>query len=571
MSSTQHRCVFVGNIPYDATEEELIRICEEVGPVVSFRLVIDRDTGKPKGYGFCEYRDEETALSARRNLQGYDINGRQLRVDFAENEKGSADRNRDQGRGGPGLVDLSKQSGGPKGGRDAALFQPVGLHAAVSAAAVMASLLGAPQVSAGNISQMGVARPPPGIDALTILLAGMSKYQLFDVLNHMKNFIQQNQQQARQVLMSNSQLVKALFQAQIILGSVPQVPLQNLQQGSIMPAQQGQVQQAPNNLQLQQGLQHAQAQRTRNYPFSMPVLTQQQMSNRAGPTMLSQQPLPPPNSLGLPPLNLTMQRTQPQLPLHLNPPPLPQQIRPMLPPSPPQGAQVSGLQPPLSQVANLPQIQQPNGLNANIPFMGVPPPLPSQPPPHMLQMPRPMGDMGGNGGIGQGGLPSSGGLLLPTSGGMPQFARAELPSTSAPFTNWNQLPVSSGPTVGAPLASTTLATSMPMGLGHTTMEYSQPVMQPPIQQPPTQHLHNQQLPGQQLASQHLPNQQPPSPHLLSQQPLGHQQSQVSLEPEQQKALLQQVMNLTPEQINFLPPEQRQQVLDLQQAFRNQII
>ena len=60
-----------------------------------FRLVIDRETGKPKGYGFCEYKDEETALSARRNLQGYAINGRQLRVDFAENDKGS-DRNREQ-------------------------------------------------------------------------------------------------------------------------------------------------------------------------------------------------------------------------------------------------------------------------------------------------------------------------------------------------------------------------------------------------------------------------------------------------------------------------------------------
>lgn len=59
------------------------------------RLVTDRETGKPKGYGFCEYKDEETALSARRNLQGYEINGRQLRVDFAENDKG-ADRNREQ-------------------------------------------------------------------------------------------------------------------------------------------------------------------------------------------------------------------------------------------------------------------------------------------------------------------------------------------------------------------------------------------------------------------------------------------------------------------------------------------
>lgn len=59
------------------------------------RLVTDRETGKPKGYGFCEYKDEETALSARRNLQGYEINGRQLRVDFAENDK-NADRNREQ-------------------------------------------------------------------------------------------------------------------------------------------------------------------------------------------------------------------------------------------------------------------------------------------------------------------------------------------------------------------------------------------------------------------------------------------------------------------------------------------
>lgn len=60
-----------------------------------FRLVTDRETGKPKGYGFCEYKDEETALSARRNLQSYEINGRQLRVDFAENDKGT-DKTRDQ-------------------------------------------------------------------------------------------------------------------------------------------------------------------------------------------------------------------------------------------------------------------------------------------------------------------------------------------------------------------------------------------------------------------------------------------------------------------------------------------
>eukprot|EP00250_Pteridium_aquilinum_P008240 c17794_g1_i2 orf=315-2039(-) len=574
MSSTQHRCVFVGNIPYDASEEELIRICEEVGPVVSFRLVLDRDTGKPKGYGFCEYRDEETALSARRNLQGYDINGRQLRVDFAENEKGSADRNRDQvkGRGGPGLVDVLKQTGGPKAARDPSLYQPVGLPSAVSAAAVMASLLGAPQLSGGSIGPVGSGRPPPGIDALTYHLAGMSKHQLYDVLNQMKNFIQLNQQQARQVLMSNSQLVKALFQAQIILGWVPQVPLQTLQTQGVqqpagMPVQQGQAQQVPTNAQVQQqGLQQPQTLRPQNFPFPFAAHPHQQGSTRSGAMLIPPQPLPPPppSSLGLPPLNLAMQRPQPQLPLHLNPPPLPHQVRPLLPPSPPQGAQVTGFQNTLNQSANLPQIQQPSGVPPNVSYLGAPPPLPNQPPPHVLQVPRAVGDMGGNGSIAQGGLPSSAGILIPTSGGITQFGRgaaAEIPVTSASYANWNQLPASSG-------ATSMLVMSMPMGLGHSSMltsnnqqgvsrgapfegpglhsqEYNQQTMQPPSQQ------HNQPLP--------------------SQQPPSQQQPQVSLEPEQQKALLQQVMNLTQEQINSLPPEQRQQVLDLQQAFRNQII
>ncbi|ONK69075.1 uncharacterized protein A4U43_C05F19030 [Asparagus officinalis] len=58
----------------------------------SYKLVCDKETGKPKGYGFCEYPDEETALSGLRHLNGYEINGRQLRVNFAQKDKGSTDR-----------------------------------------------------------------------------------------------------------------------------------------------------------------------------------------------------------------------------------------------------------------------------------------------------------------------------------------------------------------------------------------------------------------------------------------------------------------------------------------------
>lgn len=49
------KVVFVGNVPYDMGEEQLIEVFKSVGQVVGFRLVFDRDTGKPRGYGFCEF------------------------------------------------------------------------------------------------------------------------------------------------------------------------------------------------------------------------------------------------------------------------------------------------------------------------------------------------------------------------------------------------------------------------------------------------------------------------------------------------------------------------------------
>ncbi|KAL5714784.1 hypothetical protein ACHQM5_016696 [Ranunculus cassubicifolius] len=238
-NTSQHRCVFVGNIPYDATEEQLVQICEEVGPVVSFRLVIDRETGKPKGYGFCEYKDEETALSARRNLQGYEINGRQLRVDFAENDKG-ADRSREQGRGGPGMsanVDAPKSSGGPAiVGVDTTLYQPIGLPLSSTAASVMAGALGGVQADSmlSSTKQNGLQKSDP----LTLYLANMSRKQLYDVISEMKVMTTQNKELARQLLSLCPLLLKAVFQAQIILGMVtPQVlQMSNIRQpSSLLP------------------------------------------------------------------------------------------------------------------------------------------------------------------------------------------------------------------------------------------------------------------------------------------------------------------------------------------------
>lgn len=77
------RVIYVGSIPYDQTEEQILDIFRSVGPVVNFRLVFDKDSGKSKGFGFVEYHDAETAASAVRNLNNYQIGSRNLKVDFS--------------------------------------------------------------------------------------------------------------------------------------------------------------------------------------------------------------------------------------------------------------------------------------------------------------------------------------------------------------------------------------------------------------------------------------------------------------------------------------------------------
>lgn len=57
------------------------------GPFKEFRLKVDQKTQQPKGFGFCEYADPDIAASALRNLNKSEINGRNLKVDFASDNK----------------------------------------------------------------------------------------------------------------------------------------------------------------------------------------------------------------------------------------------------------------------------------------------------------------------------------------------------------------------------------------------------------------------------------------------------------------------------------------------------
>lgn len=73
--------IYVGNLPFSASEEEVRELFSEFGPVVSVHLVTDRDTGRPRGFGFVEM--EEGADDAIAALHQRDMGGRSLNVNEA--------------------------------------------------------------------------------------------------------------------------------------------------------------------------------------------------------------------------------------------------------------------------------------------------------------------------------------------------------------------------------------------------------------------------------------------------------------------------------------------------------
>ncbi len=69
------KVIYITSIPYDKTEEQVLDIAKSVGPVVSSKLLFDRDTGKSRGVCLVEYSDYETASSAVRNLNNFPVSG----------------------------------------------------------------------------------------------------------------------------------------------------------------------------------------------------------------------------------------------------------------------------------------------------------------------------------------------------------------------------------------------------------------------------------------------------------------------------------------------------------------
>lgn len=185
----------------------------ELTPCPLLSLVFDHGTGKPKGFGFCEYKDPETAASALRNLQGVEVGGRGLRLDFADTEDAPPSK-----RGPPGPGGLAGPGNIGRGGPGDVVPKPL---------------------------PPGVNLPPgvSAVDSISQTLAAMPPGQLLDIMSQMKvrcgpsscrgrggeradstrgtqALVTTSPYDARALLQSNPQLSYALFQAMLMMNIV---------------------------------------------------------------------------------------------------------------------------------------------------------------------------------------------------------------------------------------------------------------------------------------------------------------------------------------------------------------
>lgn len=189
-AGTPASSVFVGNLAYDLSEQEVIDYFSQVGPVKSVRIATDRETGKPRGFGFIEFFDVATAESAVRNLNGSELNSRTMRIVFAESN----------------TIDRQQDAKDPRSRQAGSRSRAIGNDAAEHAALGMGQILG--------------DDPNAELTHLASLLARKNKNDLYEYLAQLQKLYNDNPDHAQQFLTENSQLARAIFLIEIILGLV---------------------------------------------------------------------------------------------------------------------------------------------------------------------------------------------------------------------------------------------------------------------------------------------------------------------------------------------------------------
>lgn len=89
--------IYIGNLSFDTTEDQLRQAFEGFGEVSTVKIITDRDSGKPRGFGFIEMGSDNEATAAIAGLNGQELNGRELNVNEAKPRNDSGNRG---GKGG---------------------------------------------------------------------------------------------------------------------------------------------------------------------------------------------------------------------------------------------------------------------------------------------------------------------------------------------------------------------------------------------------------------------------------------------------------------------------------------
>lgn len=76
--------IYIGNLHYEITEEQLKQIFEEYGQIDEVKIIKDRETGRSKGFGFVTIADDEQGERALEEMDGAEINGRSVKVNRAK-------------------------------------------------------------------------------------------------------------------------------------------------------------------------------------------------------------------------------------------------------------------------------------------------------------------------------------------------------------------------------------------------------------------------------------------------------------------------------------------------------
>jgi RNA recognition motif-containing protein len=109
--------LYVGNLPYGVTDSDLQQMFEPHGTVESAQVIMDRDTGRSKGFGFVEMGSDQEAQAAIAALNGKEVDGRALTVNEARPKTEGGGKRGGFGGGGGGGGRGGYGGGGGGGGR----------------------------------------------------------------------------------------------------------------------------------------------------------------------------------------------------------------------------------------------------------------------------------------------------------------------------------------------------------------------------------------------------------------------------------------------------------------------